>query len=67
MISEFEKYKMHIELLPFFHEADYKSSPIHAKNQAFLAKVEANTLKNIEKTNADFLEYVKEFVKWFEN
>ena len=66
MISEFEKYKMHLELLPFFYEADYKSSPIHAKNQTFLAKVEINTQKNIEKANADFLQYVKEFVKWFE-
>ena len=57
---------MHVELLPFFYEADYKASPVHVKNQAFLAKIEANTQKNIEKANADFLQYVKAFVKWFE-
>ena len=59
MISEFEKYKMHIEFLPFFFETDYDSSPIHAKNKEFLETVENNTRRNIEDANAKLLASLK--------
>lgn len=65
MISSFEKYKMLVEFLPFFFETDYNSSPIHSKNEAFLKKVENNTLKNIEDANVRLLEHIREFAAWY--